>query len=288
MRFHLASIVPPPGDRSLLHGLHGYREVVETVQWGLAQLGHEVSAGENSFRADHVNVVFGVQVLPTADLMRLPDDTIVYNFEQIGGLDARDLKPLIRTVADRFRIWDYSAHNLATWERIGARRGVAHVPVGWAPVLKRIAPAPVQDIDVLFYGIPGPQRMSVFADLCNHGMTCVYVSGLYGAARDELIARSKLVLNINRYRSRIFEIVRVSYLLANGKAVVADRTADTYVEPDIADAVAFCAPESIVATCQSLLDDPAARASLEARGRAAIERRIVTPPLAAALAGLSP
>lgn len=282
-RFHLASIVPPPTDRSLLHGLYGYREVIDTTAWGLSQLGYEVSVGENTFRADHVNVVFGVQVLPLADLRRLPGDTIIYNFEQIGGLQVDDLKPLIRIVADRFRIWDYSAINIPTWQLIGTRHAVANVPVGWAPVLKKIPPGTPQDIDVLFYGSPAPQRLSVFTDLCNRGIKCMFVCGLYGKERDELIARAKIVLNINKQRSRIFEIVRVSYLLANGKAVVADHSPGTYVELGIEGALAFCPLESIVATCEMLLDDEPARKELERRGQAAIEQRVVTPALAEAI-----
>ena len=42
-----------------------------------------------------------------------------------------------------------------------------------------------------------------------------------GKTRDDLIARSKLVLNVNRYKhARVFEVARVSYLLGHGKAVV--------------------------------------------------------------------
>jgi hypothetical protein len=112
----------------------------------------------------------------------------------------------------------------------------------------------------------------------------MFICGMYGTARDDLIARSKLVLNINKHASRIFEIVRVSYLLANGKAVVADRTADTYVEPDIEDGVAFGEPGAIARICEELLDDDDKRRSRESRGQAVIERRIITPLLAAALA----
>ena len=43
----------------------------------------------------------------------------------------------------------------------------------------------------------------------------------FGAGlRDDLIARAKVVLNINKHQAKIFEIVRVSYLMANAKAVV--------------------------------------------------------------------
>lgn len=281
--FHIAHIAPPAGDRSLMHGLNGYLEVVETLTWGLAELGYEVSAGPNSFRGDRVNILIGAQMLSEADLARLPPETIVYNFEQIGGMTVDRLKPNIRIVADRFRIWDYSNANLATWRAIGTAREAINVPIGWAPVLERIPPA-TQDIDVLIYGSPGPLRLSLFSDLCQRGLQCMFVCGLYGASRDGLVARSKIVLNISKHVSRIFEIVRVSYLLANGKAVVADRQPDTFVEDGIEAAVAFCAPEAVVGHCVRLLDSEPERRELESRGRAIMQGRVVTKYLSAALA----
>ncbi len=122
-RFNIAHIVPVAGHRSVMHGLLGYREVIETLRWGLAELGHEVSVAENSFRGDCVNILFGAQMLSNADLQQLPADTIVYNFEQIGGMQVEQLKPEIRTVADRFLIWDYSEANVATWDTIGSAKG---------------------------------------------------------------------------------------------------------------------------------------------------------------------
>jgi len=284
MKFHVAHIVPVAGTRSLMHGLLGYREVVETVAWGLHDLGHEVSVGENSFRAGCVNIVFGAQMLAPADLARLPPETIIYNFEQIGDTPIAQLTPGIRVVAERLRVWDYSQSNLQAWTAAGARDRAVHVPVGWAPILSRIAKARDQDIDVLFYGSPSPARLSILTEISNRGATCVFACGMYGAARDALIARAKVVLNVNKHQAKIFEIVRVSYLMANAKAVVADLPPGLSVEPDIAAALAFCRIEEMPAQCERLLDDAAARAELESRAREAIEARHVTPILRTALA----
>jgi hypothetical protein len=143
-------------------------------------------------------------------------------------------------------------------------------------LLQRIRPHHPQDIDVLIYGIPSALRLGTFEALCMRGVTSVFVCGLYGSARDELIARSKVVMNLNRHRSMIFEIVRVSYLLANGKAVVADRQADTIIEPDIESGLALCQPEDLVATCEALLNDDARRNALGEAGRAAMKARLIT------------
>ena len=279
-RFHIVHVVPDPK----LHGLYGYREVIETLQWGLTSLGHPVTVATNAFSADSVNIVLGFQMLPAPELEHAPPDTIAYNFEQLAGIAPDALKPAYRVAARRLHVWDYSEHNLATWSALDSARKAVHVPVGWAPVLARIARDVPQDIDVLFYGVPGQRRLAAYSQLCQTGASCVFACGLYGPSRDSLIARSKLVLNIDLNDTRrVFEIVRVSYLLANAKAVVAALHAHTLVEPDLRDAVAFSVPDRLPATCVELLANEPLRRQLEVRGEQAIRARDIRAILVSAL-----
>jgi hypothetical protein len=279
-KFHIVHVVPDPR----LHGLYGYREVIETLQWGLASLGHETTVSENEFASGRTNIVFGFQMLPEAQLEAAPPGTIVYNFEQLAGLQAHVLKPAYRVAARRLHVWDYSEHNLGTWEQLHPANRVVHVRVGWAPILARIPRHGPQDIDLLFYGVPAQRRLALFSELCQTGMRCVFACGLYGAARDDLIARARLVLNVDLNDSRrIFEVVRVSYLLANAKAVVAVLQPRSLVEPDLRDAVAFTPPERLAATCVELLANEPARRALENRGEQAIRARDIAGILARAL-----
>ena len=279
-RFHIVHVVPDPR----LHGLYGYREVIETLQWGLTSLGHETTVAENEFADDCINIVFGFQMLSDAQLETVPPDTIVYNFEQLTGLEADALKSAYRIAARRLHIWEYSEYNLATWEQFQPVHRVVHVPVGWAPILARIPRDVPQDIDVLFYGVPGQRRLALFSQLCQTGACCLYACGLYGAARDGLIARARLVLNIDLNDSRrIFEVVRVSYLLANAKAVVAAVRPQTLVEPDLRDAVAFATVDRVTAQCLELLANEPARRQLEERGERAFRTRDIRGILSRAL-----
>ncbi len=279
-RFHIVHVVPDPR----LHGLYGYREVIETLQWGLTSLGHETTVAENEFADDCINIVFGFQMLSDAQLETVPADTIVYNFEQLTGLKADALKSAYRVAARRLHIWEYSEYNLATWEQFQPVHRVVHVPVGWAPILARIPRDVPQDIDVLFYGVPGQRRLALFSQLCQTGACCLYACGLYGAARDGLIARARLVLNIDLNDSRrIFEVVRVSYLLANAKAVVAAVRPQTLVEPDLRDAVAFATVDRVTAQCLELLANEPARRQLEERGERAFRTRDIRGILSRAL-----
>ncbi len=280
MKFHLAHIVPS----KTMHGLNGYREVIDTVQWGLQELGHTATCGLNALAPDATNIVFGAQVMEMPVLSTLPPQTIVYNFEQARGARKEEVKPQMLEIARRFRIWDYSSANVQAWTGWGAK-DVRVVPVGYAPVLQRIDKPAEQDIDVLIYGMPAPNRMGAFHFLSYSGLTAVFVCGLYGKARDDLIARSKMVLNINVYdTAKIFEVVRVSYLLANRKCVVADVDADTQIDADMRSAIRIADPAQLVPVCQALAANASARASLEEAGFAAIAKRDIRQILQTALA----
>jgi hypothetical protein len=188
-------------------------------------------------------------------------------------MNAEAIKPQFRAAAQRFKIWDYSEGNVECWQRLGAT-DVSVVPVSYAPILQRIPKPPTQDIDVLIYGIPGKDRLDAFHYLSVFGLTTVFVCGLYGSARDELIGRAKLIVNINLYeQSKVFEIVRVSYLLANRKAVVADIDDDTHIEEDMRSAVKATSPPELVNDCMKLATDDDARAALEESGFAVMEKR---------------
>jgi len=269
-----------------MHGLNGYKEVIETVAWGLEQLGHRATYAVNEIASDATNIVFGAQVMPITAIRQLPNNTIIYNFEQMRGVQAFQLREEIRCYAQmrQFRIWEYSDANLPTWRDLG-RHDVKIVPVGYAPILNRIPKAPRQDIDVLIYGLSGERRLQLFHALSTRGLSILFVSGLYGSARDDLISRSKVVLNINLYsHARIFEIVRVSYLLANKKAVVADLDLDTITEGDMRTAVKFGRFDQLTDICLRLVENESERGELEELGFSAMSKRNIVDILNGALA----
>jgi len=178
MKFNLAHIIP----HKRAHGLNGYKEVIDTVQWGLQQLGHTADYGLNTLSPTATNIIFGLQMLPVETINKLPAETIVYNFEQMRNVDAEDVVPQLHAAAQRFRIWEYSEGNVKGWQALGAK-DVFVAPVSYAPILQRIPRASTQDIDVLIYGMPGKDRLDAFHYISHSGLTTVFVCGLYGKAR---------------------------------------------------------------------------------------------------------
>lgn len=266
------------------HGLNGYKEVVDSVVWGLRELGHAVQLGMDVFSESATNIIIGAQMVRMEVLEKLPASTIVYNFEQVRGKNVDELKPQLAYSAANFKVWDYSEANADVWRQLNADCQI--VPVGYAEPMTRIPKAQIQDIDVLLYGMPGKDRLDAFFHLCHTGLKAIFVCGLYGEQRDELISRSKIIVNINLYsRSKIFEIVRASYLMANRKAIVADIDAETFIEDDIRAGICESSPSMLVDQCHEFIRNESKREALEESGFEVIRRRDIRHILEVALAG---
>lgn len=263
MRFAV-SIVSPPGYP---HSA-AFAEVALCVHEGLRELGHDSVLSTRLDNRRRTHIVFGAHLLERHP-QPLPADAILFNLEQVQE-GSKWFGPAYLALLRRHTVWDYSAANVVALEALGV--AATEVPIGHVPALERIRPQPA-DIDVLFYGSVNPRRQAVLHRLQERGARVHAVFGAYGAARDALIARAALVLNLHFYEARVFEIVRVSYLLANGVCVVSETGADPAIEQEFAGAIAFAPYEQLVERCLALRDDPAARAALGARAREAMRAR---------------
>jgi hypothetical protein len=84
-----------------------------------------------------------------------------------------------------------------------------------------------RDIDVLFIGLlgPSPRRHAVVDGLKARGVAVTLVTNTFGLAREALIRRAKVVINVHFY-TRNFETVRLFWLLSLGAFVVAEADPD--------------------------------------------------------------
>ncbi|MEY8017654.1 hypothetical protein [Mycobacterium servetii] len=233
-------------------------------------------------------IVFGANHLLQYGL-ELPKNPIFYNLEQLGDDSPWMMAPEFVDLFRRYPIWDYSQANIEYLAGLGLPRPT-YVPIGYVPELTRIAPAP-EDIDVLFYGLLSKRRYAVLRDLHDRGFRVKWLTGVLGASRDAWIARSKIVLNLHYWDAKIFEIARVSYLLANRRAVVSERGADPTLERDLESGVAFADYDDLVDRCVELLSDERARRNLAERGYQVFSARdqiaIVDRTLSASLDGVT-
>lgn len=269
--------------------VESFREVIEVLQEGLVTLGHSVRIQTNRIDSDGIAVIFGIHHLDPAHVERLPPQSIIYNLEQLAPGYPWFSEPYVKLLT-RFRVWDYSARNVAYLRRQGRPAAVSHLPFGYSPCLARVPAAQTEDVDVLFFGVNTDRRGRVLQALVERGLNVVALSNVWGAERDAWIARAKVVLNMHQADIGEFESVRVLFLLANGKAVVSETAPDEPI--DAALQGAFCAvPHAgLVEACVQLVADGEARRALQLRARAAAVSEALSflPWLARAAVSIAP
>lgn len=237
-------------------------------------------------QSDAETLVLGTNLLAADTRLadRLHRDAILYNLEQIEPGSPWCGPGLVGLLA-RHRVVDYSRQNIARLGELGLH-DIGLLEVGHHPVLERIDHDPDQPIDVLFYGSLNERRSEILHALDRRGMRVHHAFGVYGAARDALIAKSKVVLNLHHFEAKVFEIVRVSYLLANGCLVVSETGGDAELEAPYREALAFADYDELVDVCERFVGNAAARSAVAARGREIMRARPQAPMLHHAFAEL--
>ena len=237
-----------------------FEEVALSLHHGFRALGIRAPIVRDVNKVRGIPIVLGANLLPLIPDLKIPENAIVYNLEQFEPSSTWAHMPYVKLLRTH-RVWDYSEINRKALSKAGVKVE-AICGIGHVPELERIPAAPEKDIDVLFYGSLNERRIDLLNTIASRGLQVRTASNLYGAERDAFIARSKVLLNIHFYEAKVFEIVRVSYLLANGCAVVSETGSSASDEADFQDIVVFAPYEELADACVRLVADPDRRAKL--------------------------
>ncbi len=221
---------------AVLNGSTGFKEIADALLCAMEECGIEaVRMGKYDFLRGDVQrkIIIAAnlgrtlsQWYPGKDWRELVNENdIIYSTEQMRDsvLDHGGLWEIYR----EREVWDYSANNVLFLREKGFPR-VKLVPLTYVKGLARI-PRVEQDVDVMFYGSMNDRRRRIIDGLLATGLTCeIYDQNrrIWGEQRDEIIARSKVIVNIHFYEYKIFESARVFYLVTNGKCVVSESGSD--------------------------------------------------------------
>lgn len=274
------------------NGIYSFYECLLFIVNGIRSLGYEVTYADNALRRDSINIVIGSfqnlsHLSSWTRLKQEADDIIIYNWEQAGAdvpwINRRYFKQMMQT-----QVWDYNLVNIETFKQYGVY-DIHHVPMSYVPEMSVVPQEVEQDIDVLFYGVTNPRRLAVIDALRAKGLnvaTSVENGWMTGAARDTFIARAKIVLNMHFFEDvKIFEIARVSYLLANKKAVVSEMGLHTDIDDDIRAAIVGGVIGDLPQLCWDLVHDDARRHEIEQRGFELFSKRNAAAAIKPAIDG---
>ncbi len=201
-------------------------------------------------------IVLGAHVITA-----LPENAIIFNLEQITE-DSNWMTVNYLNLLKTHEVWDYSHRNILELAKLGVK--AKYCGIGYAPELTKISKREEEEIDVLFYGSLNPRRMKVLNELGKHCR--VATAPGYGEQRDKVIARSKIIINIHFYESKIFELVRCSYLMANSKCIVSELGNDLELEKPFYGGIFFSPYENLVGWCMDALADDVYRATCASSG----------------------
>lgn len=245
-----------------------FDEVALSLQSAFAELGLEVPIVRSAADIRGTPLVLGANLAPMHG-MELPADSIIYNLEQVHEASrwfAKDYGYV--ELLKRHMVWDFSRRNIQALEAMGVEP-VVHCPVGYAPCLTRVKPAK-QDVDVMFIGGGHPRRQKVLDEIQARGARLKVVYKVFGQERDDWMARGKIHLNMHKEPAELFEIVRVSYLLANHCFVVSERGNDPEIESLLEGGLVFSPYDKLVQTCLEYLLKPKERRAIAEAGFEAI------------------
>ena len=229
-------------------------ELAELLTYSLRDLENDVVMCISEIFADRQNILFGAHLLTDFDL---PPSTIIFNTEQLSKGSEKWVQRII-DLGKKYIIVDYDDNNIKFLQQNGCKK-VHKFQIGFHKKLNRIPRRKNKDIDVLFYGSAKERRRNLLNEISNSGLKVKHLFGVYGAQRDEYISRAKIVLNCHHFEAKIFEIVRVHYLVNNNIPVVSELHPATKIEPfwsSIINGVQF---ENIAAECKKLSNDESIR-----------------------------
>jgi hypothetical protein len=255
---------------------HAFDDVARLLENGFERLGIAVHMSVNQFSETGVNVVLGANVLARLSKNlrpEFPNNCVIFNFEQVHPASPW-MEDYYLSLLRNFPVWDYSSENIARLAHQFGIHRTALVKIGHMPEMSRIVSSSIPDIDVLFYGNLSPRRCKILMDMTSTGINLVSLTGVYGKDRDRFIARAKLILNVQYYDfPGITELVRLSFLLSNRKAVVSEVGDYIDIESDIKQCVVPARFEDLVEICVNLCQDDITRKRIEDKGYTLFSQR---------------
>jgi hypothetical protein len=258
------------------HAVSVFYDLARLLGASLGSLGQPATVKVNIVEPEATNIILGYHAAAAPTGFRW----IPYQLEQLSEANERFQPHWLDVLRQAPEVWDYDPQNIA-YLKLQGLGNVKHVPIGFHPSLRTI-PRREKDIDVLHYGSMSGRRQRILDELSKR-CRLQHVFALYGPPRDELVARSKIVLNIHLYESAIFEQVRVSYLLNNGCCVVTEDSPGNPYE----DMVASAPYEGLVERCVELLADDSERERIAEEGARRFESVSMTEIVRGAISDLT-
>lgn len=275
-QYHIWVVSPPNYNHT-----HAFDEIVLSLESGFKSLGFNCPIHRGTQPLHTTPIIIGGNLLHAVPPVKLQSNFIVYNLEQIF-YGSEWLHSHYLNALKTCKVWDYSLQNINNLSKMGIHN-VAYVPIGWVPELEKIPFIDKKEYDVLFIGSLTERRNKILDNISKLGLHVERKFNLYESERDKELAKAKIILNIHAYEAKVFEIVRVSYMLANKLFVISEVGNDLKLENNFSDALIFGKVDEIPSLCYKYSKDEEKRLKIATLGQGIFKSMPIVPILKSAL-----
>jgi hypothetical protein len=253
---------------------HLFDDLVLSVAASLSDLGHECSVSINEMQSDAINILIGSIIFDELLISStLNHPYIVYQMEILddhwGHL--KNHPHYLSFLSKALSVWEYSPKNLAYLKSKGLAN-VEYVPPGYHSICEKVIwrNSP-HEFDFLFIGALSQRRTVFLEGLIKRGYSVGAITDAnraFGDQRDQVIAQSKVVLNVHCFDGlENLETVRISYLLTN-RAVVVSESSD---HDPYQGAIEYAQYDALTDHCITVLKDTSSLKERSKKGYLAIK-----------------
>ena len=238
-----------------IHSL-AYLEIAELLHYSVLELNKNSKISYNfiDINPKVKNIIFGAHLLNDDMINSIPSNTIIFNTEQIESINEIWKRRILLLASKGIIFWDYSNHNLdLLLTKLNVKGRLFEI--GFQKNLQRIKMNDNKEVDVLFYGSLNNRREKIINSLLKNNVKVKCLFGVYGKDRDDWIGKSKIVLNLHYYESKIFEIVRIFYLLINAIPIVSEVDENTKLNNNYLKGIKGSSYEDVEKNILSLLEN---------------------------------
>jgi len=164
-------------------------------------------------------------------------------------------------------IWEFS--NINAKFLIDNNVKFTYVPFGYSPVYESLYQQNIKNvshtkgekeskaIDLFFYGSTSTRRQELLTRMDNLNEFKLVHGKYFDKERDELIAKSKIVLVIHNrslLESHTDDLFRISYLIANKIFIIHEYTQDTKMDEELEKHIVMCKYDDMIDVCRLWLN----------------------------------
>lgn len=168
--------------------------------------------------------------------MRLPQQYIAYNFEQLIT-DKVWPQEFYSRLSGAMQVWDYSIENIKVLRSHGLMN-VVHVPFGYTPIMDCVDTVKQwkdRALNWMFLGSVGEHRAEkldhIVKEYHQRSHECLITNNCWGSKLSELYYNTKIGLNIHYYPGQtILEVHRIIPMIANRVWVVSEQSHDPFYD----------------------------------------------------------